>query len=63
MTDKDEFNTLNEEAGEWSMEDAIEFSFMEAREQAEAEAEKRKLEWAREIIKKSHQERSNKNDQ
>ena len=63
MTNEDEFNTLNEEAGEWSMEDAIEFSFMEAREQAEAEAEKRKLEWAREIIKKSHQERSNKNDQ
>ena len=63
MTDKDEFNTLNEEAGEWSMEDAIEFSFMEAREQAEAEAEKQKLKWAREIIEKSHQERSNKNDQ
>ena len=50
-------------AGEWSMEDAIEFSFMEASEKAEAEAEKRKLEWCSEIIKKSHQERSNKNDQ
>ena len=60
MTDKDEFNTLNEE---WDREAAIELSFMEAQERAEAEAEKRKLEWAREIIKKSHQERSNKNDQ
>ena len=63
MTNEDEFNTLNEEAGEWNREAAIEFSFMEAQEQAEAEAEKRKLEWAREIIEKSHQERSNKNDQ
>ena len=63
MTDKDEFNTLNEEAGEWSMEDAIELSFMEAREQAEAEAEKRELEELKELIKKFHQERSNKNDQ
>ena len=63
MTNEDEFNTLNEEAGEWSMEDAIEFSFMEAREQAEAEAEKQKLEWARNVIEKFHQERSNKNDQ
>lgn len=69
MTEKVEITTLNKEA--WSkawrnigdVEAAIEFSFMEAQEQAEAEAEKRKLEWAREIIKKSHQERSNKNDQ
>ena len=63
MTDKDEFNTLNEEAGEWSMEDAIEMSFMEAREQAEVEAEKRELEELKKIIEKFHQERSNKNDQ
>ena len=49
--------------GEWDRDTAIEFSFMEANEWAEAEAEKRKLNWCREIIKKSHQERSNKNDQ
>ena len=63
MTDKDEFNTPNEEAGEWSMEDAIEMSFMEAREQAEVEAEKRELEELKKIIEKFHHERSNKNDQ
>ena len=67
MKERIEFNALNgetwEHGDEWSMEDAIEFSFMEAQEHAEAEAEKRKLNWCREIIKKSHQERSNKNDQ
>ena len=60
MTDKDEFNTLNEE---WDREAAIELSFMEAREQAESEAEKRELEELKKIIEKFHQERSNKNDQ
>ena len=52
-----------EHDGEWDREAAVEFSFMEAEAEAEAEAEERKLMWAREIIKKSHQERSNKNDQ
>ena len=32
------------------IEDAITLSFMEAREQAEAEAEERRLNWAREMI-------------
>ena len=50
------FNTLG-------YEDAIDQSFMEANEQAEAEAEERKLKELRELIEKSHQERSNKNDQ
>ena len=69
MTKKVEITNLNEEAwrNAWrnvgDVEAAIEFSFMEASEQAEAEAEERKLKWAREIIEKSHQERSNKNDQ
>ena len=63
MTDKDEFNTLNEEAEEWNREAAIEFSFMEAQERAEAEAEKRELDELKKIIEKFHQERSNKNDQ
>ena len=69
MTDKVEITNRNEEAWReaWrnvgDVEAAIEFSFMEAQEQAEAEAEERKLKWAREIIEKSHQERSNKNDQ
>lgn len=52
-----------EESEDWTMDDAIDFSFMEANERAEVEAEERKLKWAREIIKKSHQKRSNKNDQ
>ena len=64
MTDKDEINTLNEA---WrnvgDVEAAVELSFMEANELAEVEAEERKLKWAREIIEKSHQERSNKYDQ
>ena len=72
---KDEFNTLKEEAieqngewsieqdGEWSMEDAVEMSFMEAGALAEAVAEYRKLKQIRELIEKSHQERSNENDQ
>ena len=61
MTEKDE--EAGEPGMEWDREAAIELSFMEAREQAEAEAEKRELNWCREIIKKFHQERSNKNDQ
>ena len=68
---KDEFDTLIEEAREqsgewstdWSTEDAVEMSFREAGELAEAVAEYRKLQLVREIIEKSHQERSNKNDQ
>ncbi len=66
MTDKDESNTLNEEAGgivDWDVEAAVEMSFMEAREQAEAEAEERELKELKELITKFHQERSNKNDQ
>ena len=67
MKESLEITTLNGETwehdGEWDMEAAVEFSFMEANEWAEAEAEKRKLEWIREIIENSHQERSNKNDQ
>ena len=68
---KDEFDTLIEEAREqsgewstdWSTEDAVEMSFREAGELAEAVAEYRKLKQIREIIEKSHQERSNENDQ
>ena len=68
---KDEFDTLIEEAREqsgewstdWSTEDAVEMSFREAGELAEAVAEYRKLQLVREIIEKSHQERSNENDQ
>ena len=71
---KDEFIALKEEAreqsgewstedGEWSMEDAVEMSFREAGELAGAIAEYRKLKALREIIEKSHQERSNENDQ
>ena len=60
MSEKDESNTLNEE---WDREAAVELSFMEAREQAEVEAEKRELEELKKIIEKFHQERSNKNDQ
>lgn len=41
-----EFN----ETGEWTMDDAIELSFMEAREQAESEAEERSLKRVRELI-------------
>lgn len=41
-----EFN----ETGEWTMDDAIELSFMESREQAEAEAEERSLKRVRELI-------------
>ena len=68
---KDEFDTLIEEAREqsgewstdWSTEDAVEMSFREAGELAEAVAEYRRLKQIREIIEKSHQERSNENDQ
>ena len=67
MTKTVESNTLNEEARglfvDWDVEAAIDQSFMEAYEQAEAEAEERELKWCREIIEKSHQERSNENDQ
>ena len=68
---KDEFDTLIEEAREqsgewsteWSTEDAVEMSFREAGELAEAVAEYRKLKQIKELIEKSHQERSNENDQ
>ena len=68
---KDEFDSLIEDAREqngewsteWSTEDAVEMSFREAGELAEAVAEYRKLKQIRELIEKSHQERSNKNDQ
>ena len=68
---KDEFDSLIEDAREqngewsteWSTEDAVEMSFREAGELAEAVAEYRKLKALREIIEKSHQERSNENDQ
>ena len=69
MTDKDEINTLNEEAWReaWrnigDVEAAVEMSFMEANELAEVEAEERELKELRELIEKSHQERSNENDQ
>ena len=67
MKEKIEFNDLSgetwEHSGEWSMDDAIEWSFMEGSWQAEAEAENQKLEELKELIKKFHQERSNKNDQ
>ena len=67
MKERIEFNDLNgetwEHSGEWSMEDAIEWSFIEGCWQAEAEAEERKLEQLRELIMKSEQERSNENDQ
>ena len=68
---KDEFDSLIEIAREqngewsteWSTEDAVEMSFREAGELAEAVAEYRKLKQIKELIEKSHQERSNKNDQ
>ena len=68
---KDEFDSLIEDAREqngewsteWSTEDAVEMSFREAGELAEAVAEYRKLKQIRELIEKSHQERSNENDQ
>ena len=68
---KDEFDSLIEEAREqngewsteWSTEDAVEMSFREAGELAEAVAEYRKLKQIKELIEKSHQERSNENDQ
>ena len=67
MTKKDESNTLNEEAveqaGEWSWEEAVDQSFMEAGGQAELEVKERVLKWSRDVIKKFHQERSNKYDQ
>ena len=63
MTKEDEFNTLNEEVGEWSRDEAIVQSFMEAREQAEMEDEERALDEARKIIMKFKHERSNENDQ
>ncbi len=67
MKEKIEFNDLSgetwEHSGEWSRDDAIEWSFMEGSWQAEAEAENQKLEELKELIKKFHQERSNKNDQ
>ena len=68
---KDEFDSLIEDAREqngewsteWSTEDAVEMSFREAGELAGAVAEYRKLKQIRELIEKSHQERSNENDQ
>ena len=66
MKERIESNDLNgetwEHSGEWSMDDAIEWSFIEDCWQAEAEAEKQKLEQVRELIEKFHQERSNEND-
>lgn len=66
MKKRTEFNHLNgetwEHSGEWSMDDAIDWSFVEDEWQAETEAEERELEQCRELIRKFHQERSNKND-
>lgn len=63
MITKDEFNSLYEEAleraGEWSMGDVIDLTDVFA----EIVNEKRKLKETQELIKKFHQERSNKNDQ
>ena len=51
---KDEFDSLieiaREQNGEWSTEDAVEMSFREAGELAEAVAEYRKLKQIRELI-------------
>ena len=67
MKERNEFNDLNGETwdltGEWSMDDAVEWSFIEGRWQAEAEAEEQELKELRELIEKFHQERSNENDQ
>lgn len=72
MTEIDEFGDWLTESGiqpgewldgEWDRDTAIDFSFIEGNEWAEAEAEKRELEELKELIEKSHQERSNKNDQ
>ena len=64
MKKRIEFNPMNgdtwEHSGEWSMEDAIDWSFVEDEWQAETEAEERELEQCRELIRKFHQERSNK---
>ena len=70
MTDKDEFNTMYDvidwsfmDNEEWSRDSAIDCSFMEAEALAKAEAEGRKLKELRELIEKSHQERSNEDNQ
>ena len=50
MTKTIEFNTLNDEAGEWSMDEAIKCSMDEASIEAEVEAMERRLKWCRERI-------------
>ena len=63
MITKDEFNTLYEEAleraGELPMGNGIDLTDVFA----EVVNEKRKLKELKELIEKSHQERSNENDQ
>ena len=63
MITKDEFNTLYEEAleraGEWPMGNGIDLTDVFD----EIVNEKRKLKELKELIEKSHQERSNENDQ
>lgn len=63
MITKDEFDSLYEEAleraGEWSRGDDIDLTDVFA----EIVNERRKLKETQELIKKFHQERSNKNDQ
>ena len=55
MTSKNVFNTLG-------MQDAIDQSFMDDWEQAEAEAEEHVTEQVQKILMKYKQERSNEND-
>ena len=62
MIEKDEFSTLYEEALERVMERGKDGNDL-TEVFAEMMAEERRLKWAREVIEKAHQERSNKDDQ
>ena len=50
MDETVKFNTLNDEAGEWSMDEAIELTMKEAQMNVELEACERSLKWAKEQI-------------
>ena len=67
MISKDEFIALldevREQDGEWSTDDAVVMSFREGEAIARVAAKVQELKQIRELIEKSHQERSNKNDQ
>ena len=56
MTDTVKLNTLNDEAGEWSMDDAIELSMKESQMEFELESGERSLKWAEDLIMKHERE-------